>query len=220
MALSRRCVQSRQIEASCDPQKYFSRKKPLDCVFKIVRARMARREAWPWEPKSLSPSPPLGTEQISVLRATVSTRDPHRKGQMIELTRSHTHRGGGRILETKSNLDNPRMFKTKTLPIKESERFFQEDTHLSSLEILGSQLSQSTLSVPKNTPNILIFFTHERSSGWSGLSFQAPSHKASVFALSSLAPEPRSKCEMASKSANSDLSFLQMLSYRRRTGRL
>ena len=86
---------------------------------------MARREAWPWEPKSLSPSPPLDTEQISVLQATVSTRDPHKKGQLIELTRPHTHRGGARILETKRNLDSPRIFKIRTFPIKESDRFFQ-----------------------------------------------------------------------------------------------
>lgn len=91
---------------------------------------MARRKAWPWEPKSLRPSPPLDIEQISVLRARVSTRDPHKKGQVIEFTRSHTHRGGARMLETKSNLDRPRMLKTKTLPIKESERFFQAEVHL------------------------------------------------------------------------------------------
>ena len=101
---------------------------------------MARREAWPWEPKSLRPSPPLDSEQISVLWATVSIQDPHRKGQIIEFTRSRTHRGGARMLETKSSLDSPRMFKTRTLPIKESERFFQAEVHLSSLEILDKNL--------------------------------------------------------------------------------
>ena len=69
------------------------------------------------------------------------------------------------MLETKSNLDRPRMLKTKTLPIKESERFFQAEVHLCNLEILRSQLSRSTLSVPRNTPKILIFLTHERPSG-------------------------------------------------------
>ena len=114
------------------------------------------------------------------------------------------------MLETKSILDSPRMVKTKTLPIKESERLFQTEVHLSSLEILGSQLSRSTLSVPKNTPKILIFLTHERSSGWSDLSFQAPSHRASVLDLFNLAPDPRSNCEIASKSASKDFSFLTL----------
>ena len=112
------------------------------------------------------------------------------------------------MLETKNNLDSPRIFRTKTLPIRESERFFQTEVHLYNFEILGSQLSRSTLSVPKNTPKILIFLTHERPSGWSGLSFHAPSHKASVFYIFNLAPDPHSNCEMTSKSAKRDFSFL------------
>lgn len=62
---------------------------------------------------------------------------------------------------------------------------------------------QSTLSVPKDTPKMLIFLTHIRPSGWSGLSY-----KASVLAQLSLAPEPHSNCEIASKTAIKDLSFL------------
>lgn len=62
---------------------------------------------------------------------------------------------------------------------------------------------QSTLSVPKDTPKMLIFLTPIRPSGWSGLSY-----KASVLAQLSLAPEPHSNCEIASKTAIKDLSFL------------
>lgn len=69
----------------------------------------ARREVWPWIQKSLSPRPPSATGLIRDLRATVSIRYPHRKGQIILLIRSGTHRGGERMLDTNKSLDSPKM---------------------------------------------------------------------------------------------------------------
>ena len=111
------------------------------------------------------------------------------------------------MLETKSSLEKPRMFKIRTFPIKETDLFFQLETHLSNLESRGSQLPRSTFTVPKTIPRILSFFTHERPSGWSDLSAQVPSHRASVLDLFNLALDPLSKSEIISKRACRDLSF-------------
>lgn len=101
------------------------------------------------------------------------------------------------MLEMNKSLDKPRMFNIRTFPIKERDLFFHTETQLSSLESLGS-----TFTDPEKMPRILVFFTHERPSGSSGLTFQAPSHKASVLALFNLAPDP------FSKRASRDFSFL------------
>ena len=63
------------------------------------------------------------------------------------------------MLETKRSLERPRIFNTRTLPINESDQFFQLEMHLSSLESLGSQLTRSTFIVPKTIPRILVFLT-------------------------------------------------------------
>ena len=49
------------------------------------------------------------------------------------------------MLETNKSLDNPRIFRIKTIPISESDRLCHRETLFSNLETLGSQLSWSTL---------------------------------------------------------------------------
>ena len=155
----------------------------------MEHTREARRDAWPWDRNSLRPRPSWDSGQTRHLRVTVSIRKPHKKGHTVRLILSQTQRGGVSTLETKSSLESPRIFNTNTLPISERERFFQLDTHLSSLKSLGSQLSHSTSIVPKKIPRIFTFFTQERPNGSLGLSFQAPNHRASILDPFSLAPE-------------------------------
>ncbi|XP_067051186.1 uncharacterized protein [Acropora muricata] len=100
------------------------------------------------------------------------------------------------------------MFKINTLPINESALVFQPKRHLSSLEILVSQLSRSVFDVPKYIPIIFVFLNQVRPSGLSCQSLQAPSHKASVLERFSFAPEPDSKIEITLKSAIEELSSL------------
>ena len=208
VALSRKDAQQLRIEANWVPQKYFTRKKPFDLASLIDLNKRARHRAWLWVRKSLRPRPPSATEQTRDLRAIVSIREPQRKGQTIWLTRSKTQRGGVSTLAAKKSLDSPRMFKINTLPINERALVFQPKRHLSSLEILVSQLSRSTFDVPKYIPKIFVFLTQVRPSGSSCQSLQAPSHKASVLERFSFAPEPDSKIEITLKSANKELSSL------------
>ena len=159
MALSRKDAQQLRIEANWAPQKYFTRKKPFDLAALIALTKHERHKAWLWVLKSLRPRPPSATEQTKDLRAIISIREPQRKGQAIWLTRSKTQRVGVRTLAAKKSLDSPRMFKINILPINESALVFQPKRHLSSLEILVSQLSRSTFDVPKHIPRIFVFLT-------------------------------------------------------------
>ena len=128
----------------------------------VALTKRARHKAWLWVRKSLRPRPPSATEQTRDLRAIVSIREPQRKGQTIWLTRSKTQRGGVSTLAAKKSLHSPKMFKINTLPINESALVFQPKRHLSSLEILVSQLSCSMFDVPKYIPRIFVFLTQVR----------------------------------------------------------
>ena len=165
VALSRKDAQQLRIEANWAPQKYFNRKKPFDLASLIALTKRTKHKAWLWVRKSLRPRPPSATEQTRDLRAIVSIREPQRKGQTIWLTRSKTQRRGVRTLAAKKRFDSPRMFKINTLPINESALVFQPKRHLSTLEILVSQLSRSTFDVPKYIPRIFVFF-NPREAQW------------------------------------------------------
>ena len=100
------------------------------------------------------------------------------------------------------------MFKIRTFPIKDRDRDFHRDKHLSSFDKRGSQLSRFTSTVPETTPRIFIFCTHLRPSGLSWRSFQAQSHMASVLETFSFASVPFSYKNIARKSETRERSFL------------
>ena len=144
--------------------------------------------------KSMRPRPPLWVGTDRDFRLTVSILDPHRKGKTSFLNREITHSGVGKTLERNQNLLAPRVLMISTFPTRDKERHFHKLILDSNLEILGSQLSGSTLTNPleNQTPQIFILVTHDNPRGVSGLDRQAPSHMASVLLKLSFAPVPLS----------------------------
>ena len=98
--------------------------------------------------KSMRPRPPLWTRTDRDFLATVSILDPHRKGKTSFLNREITHSGVGKTLARNQNLLAPRILITRTFPIRDKERHFHKLILDSNFEILGSQLSGSTLTNP------------------------------------------------------------------------
>ena len=109
--------------------------------------------------KSMRPRPPLWTGTDRDFLATVSILDPHRKGKTSFLKREITHSGVGKTLARNQNLLAPRILMTRTFPTRDKERHFHKLMLDSNFEILGSQLSGSTLTNPleNQTPQIFIF---------------------------------------------------------------